>query len=369
MICPFCKAEIPDNAKFCTSCGRIVPHTDRMQNTEQNFSADGNFANQEYKPSQHNRADPDLAEVIKRLDSMNVLQIICLVLLFIPFLNIIGSVIFLVILIMSLGLTNRVSAVFSKYGYPMYAKITDGVRSKCIFMLACIPITIIMSFMISGMDFSKGQDFAVSVLIGFFLILFGMAILFTIYEVYCFCRLYTVKNALEMISIGNRLPEKPGSGAAIIAIVLVLFFFAITILGIIAAIALPAYARYMERARFGEVAAAANGVMRQAELCVAEFGENDIAGRCDNTREVQGSGWALLAPKDYSTKYVDSISVSAVNADSSRSGHAEITVTSHGVPLHFKGRNADITIIGTVVNDRVTWNVSSDSSCKHLNLC
>ena len=85
-----------------------------MQNTEPNFSADGNFANQEYKSSQNNGSDPDLAEVIKRLNSMNVLQIICLVLLFIPFLNIIGGVIFLVILIMSLGLTNRVNNCLTK---------------------------------------------------------------------------------------------------------------------------------------------------------------------------------------------------------------------------------------------------------------
>ena len=42
----------------------------------------------------------------------------------------------------------------------------------------------------------------------------------------------------------------------------------IAIISILAAIALPAYARYMARARFTEVTSALDGVKKQVELCI-----------------------------------------------------------------------------------------------------
>ena len=42
----------------------------------------------------------------------------------------------------------------------------------------------------------------------------------------------------------------------------------IAIIGILAAIALPAYAKYMARARFTEVTSAVDGVKKQVELCI-----------------------------------------------------------------------------------------------------
>ena len=42
----------------------------------------------------------------------------------------------------------------------------------------------------------------------------------------------------------------------------------IAIIGILAAIALPAYAKYMARARFTEVVQATDGVKKQVELCI-----------------------------------------------------------------------------------------------------
>ena len=51
----------------------------------------------------------------------------------------------------------------------------------------------------------------------------------------------------------------------------------IAIIGILAAIALPAYARYMARARFTEVTSAVEGVKKQVELCIFDLGTTAFA--------------------------------------------------------------------------------------------
>ena len=98
----------------------------------------------------------------------------------------------------------------------------------------------------------------------------------------------------------------------------------IAIIGILAAIALPAYARYMARARFTEVTNAVAGVQKQVELCIFDLGtagftagqpivvDNTVNNNgCSNVAANSGSGWRLDAAADYATKYVDNIAVTA----------------------------------------------------------
>ena len=89
----------------------------------------------------------------------------------------------------------------------------------------------------------------------------------------------------------------------------------IAIIGILAAIALPAYARYMARARFTEVTSAVDGVKKQVELCIFDTGptfnaKNQIvATSCANDKK--GNGWKIGKAKSYATKYVSSITVAS----------------------------------------------------------
>ena len=98
----------------------------------------------------------------------------------------------------------------------------------------------------------------------------------------------------------------------------------IAIIGILAAIALPAYAKYMARARFTEVTTALDGVKKQVELCIFDLGQTGYTARnaitvdksvnangCSNTAANNGNGWRLGVQGDYATKFVNSIAVSA----------------------------------------------------------
>ena len=92
----------------------------------------------------------------------------------------------------------------------------------------------------------------------------------------------------------------------------------IAIIGILAAIALPAYARYMARARFTEVTSALDGVKKQVELCIFDLGPAHVANGvvplagCANG--ASGNGWRIGNAVDYATKYVASIAVDEQNS-------------------------------------------------------
>ena len=90
----------------------------------------------------------------------------------------------------------------------------------------------------------------------------------------------------------------------------------IAIIGILAAIALPAYAKYMARARFTEVVQATDGVKKQVELCFFAEGTGSFSSggtitnaTCANGNS--GDGWRIGAASAYATSYVSDITVTS----------------------------------------------------------
>ena len=400
MKCPFCKSEINDNSRFCPNCGKNLPHN--RQNTDNNqqdsgFSGtaensgnqsvtaekpqinqdlvysdrfsqgDAQFSQNSYQFSQNN-TDPQLNEALKGINTMNVMQIICLISMFLPFVNILSQILLLVIIIMSFGLTSKVSNAFRKFNYEQYARISDGIKTKCAVILVSSVLSIVAVFVASA---GIGAE-STAVTVSGILIAVVASLTSAVLQIYCFCRLYTVKNALESISLNQELPQKPSSGTVIwVCVIAVIFFLMIVIGGILAAIALPAYASYMKRARFTEVTTIVDAVKRQAELCAFEFDYTNLEGNCDNTRQAaEGSGWALYSPHDYATKYVESIEVVSLNAERARSGKPEIHITATTTRSGFGGRKSGISVVGKVVNKDIDWSVDySNSPCKTDKLC
>ena len=141
----------------------------------------------------------------------------------------------------------------------------------------------------------------------------------------------------------------------------------IAIIGILAAIALPAYAKYMARARFTEVTSAVDGVKKQVELCIfaegtglATFAPSTPIATSACANSGKGDGWKIGAADDYKTKYVATIAVT----------NATIKATA----VSTNGLNSKTFVIvpytGAADNGVINWKRDDDnSSCIEAELC
>ena len=141
----------------------------------------------------------------------------------------------------------------------------------------------------------------------------------------------------------------------------------IAIIGILAAIALPAYAKYMARARFTEVTTAVDGVKKQVELCIfaegigaASFAASTSIANSTCANGQKGDGWKIGAASDYATKYVAKIEVSG----------SQITATA----VSDKGLGGSTYILvpytGAVDNGVINWKRDdTNSTCIANELC
>ena len=138
----------------------------------------------------------------------------------------------------------------------------------------------------------------------------------------------------------------------------------IAIIGILAAIALPAYAKYMARARFTEVVQATDGVKKQVELCIFDLAPAWQTGTpqikvsaCMNGGK--GNGWRIASASDYATKYVSKITVD----------NAQITAKAKST-ANLKGSTFILIPKFTAADTgAVDWERESSSTCITSDLC
>lgn len=141
----------------------------------------------------------------------------------------------------------------------------------------------------------------------------------------------------------------------------------IAIIGILAAIALPAYSKYTARAKFTEVTTAAGPLKEQVELCYFDQGNlTNCNGSNSAVKQGDGArGWNIeQAVKATKSTYVKSASVEA----------GVITVSSQNIKVSgndsfnlilVPSEQTKNSSVGTALN----WEVSASSLCLKADLC
>lgn len=146
----------------------------------------------------------------------------------------------------------------------------------------------------------------------------------------------------------------------------------IAIIGILAAIALPAYSKYTARAKFTEVTTAAGPLKQQVELCFFDLGTlsggmnpDTGATSCSNDATGKGTGWNLTrAVQDTSSKYVKGAAVT----------NGTITMTSHNIKVGGVSEFTEILVptpaqAAANGDTALNWKIDSTSTCKDQDLC
>ena len=141
----------------------------------------------------------------------------------------------------------------------------------------------------------------------------------------------------------------------------------IAIIGILAAIALPAYSKYTARAKFTEVTTAAGPLKEQVELCYFDQGNlTNCNGSNSAVKQGNGArGWNIeQAVKATKSTYVKSATVT----------QGKITVKSQNIKVSGKS-GFFLTLVpseqtkGSSVGTALNWEVSAGSSCLKADLC
>lgn len=125
----------------------------------------------------------------------------------------------------------------------------------------------------------------------------------------------------------------------------------IAIIGILAAVALPAYQNYTNKAKFSEVIAATTAVRNAIDICYQTNGGADLSN-CDTAAEI---GYVLA---DASIgQYVASVAITATDGD--------ITATSANIG----SAAATYVLAPTISGNGLTWARDAASTCIAAGWC
>jgi type IV pilus assembly protein PilA len=121
----------------------------------------------------------------------------------------------------------------------------------------------------------------------------------------------------------------------------------VAIIGILAAVALPAYQTYTKKAKFTEVILATSAAKLAVEICAQDLG---TATGC--------TGGSNAVPADISAAAGNVASVATLNGKITATA-----ITGNGL----SGEN--YILVGTFANGKVTWALDQTSTCVSANLC
>ena len=144
----------------------------------------------------------------------------------------------------------------------------------------------------------------------------------------------------------------------------------IAIIGILAAIALPAYSSYMKKAKFTEATQQLESVKTQVALCLQEKGITQSSA-CKIGAD--GFGWEFKAnATDYATKYVKSINVVGATNQTTETVASDTLVSTVTVTVNSSQFGAEYTLVVGgywTKAGQLDWKVESTSTCIAAKLC
>jgi len=141
----------------------------------------------------------------------------------------------------------------------------------------------------------------------------------------------------------------------------------IAIIGILAAIAVPQYQTYTNKAKFSEVVSAVGPFKSGAELCVTDNGLTAWgSGVCDSGATVGAAGSNATAELPASITSQTSGQVASVSI----LGGVITAVANNTTPAN-SGKNYILTgtLNGTAASNLVTWARNSTSTCVAAGIC
>jgi type IV pilus assembly protein PilA len=133
----------------------------------------------------------------------------------------------------------------------------------------------------------------------------------------------------------------------------------VAIIGILAAIALPQYSTYVNRAKFAEVVAATSPIKLSVEVCAQQLGITGFPNGSNVPCATPGQDGVQIAPA--ASGYVESVTLQPFG------GSALITATSRNIG----GAPKTFILLGTINSDtsasKFSWAVSG--TCKAVGWC
>ena len=153
----------------------------------------------------------------------------------------------------------------------------------------------------------------------------------------------------------------------------------IAIIGILAAIALPAYSKYTARAKFTEVTSAAEPIKQQVELCYFDQGELDNCNDGESAVLLAESGSQYKGARGWNIKQAVEATGSTYVRSNPTVESGKITLRSKAIKLNGQdgpsGNGYSLVLYpeeassGSSVGTALNWNVSSNSECLKVDLC
>ena len=148
----------------------------------------------------------------------------------------------------------------------------------------------------------------------------------------------------------------------------------IAIIGILAAIALPAYSKYTARAKFTEVTTAAGPLKQQVELCYFDMGG---LSHCNTDEAATDTALSAKGARGWNIKQAVEATGSTYVAQGPTVTKGVIEIKSDNIKV--SGNNGPFSLIlkpqpstsaaNTASGQALNWSVDSNSTCLTVDLC